>query len=124
MMRSKTILIIIIGIAFALLTTLISIALVISTIPKEAYIEDGNIIMKTKFGTEYIIPELDVTYVNLPTILPSMTRINGTSIGKYHSGHFQDKQTMEKYYLFIYGSGTRRSFIYNDEIYIVDFIKY
>lgn len=121
-MEDKTIkIIIVLGVLFAICTFTSSFLLVISTIPKSAIIKDGNIILETRLGSPCTIPESEVTFQENPPIIPNLIRTNGTSFGRYHSGHFREKSGRIKYYLFLKGTGHRRSFTYNDEIYIVDF---
>ena len=119
---SKTVLIIVCAAIFTLAVVLHATLSVVGAIPESACIEEGNIILKTKIGKPVIIPEAEVTYMEGSELEPShLIRTNGLSMGNYHTGHFKDTKTGQKYYLFLCGSGDRRFFTYQNVIYKVDF---
>lgn len=123
-MKDKTVTIIVLfTLVFALGSVVFSFTAILYNLPKEAYVKDGIIFLQSRHGKAVRIPEAEVTYLDYPEQVPKLIRTNGTSIGKYHSGHYKDTNTNEKYHLFLYGSETHRAFEYKDEIYLVDFTE-
>lgn len=123
-MENKTVTIIVLfTLLFVLGSVLLSLTAILCTLPKEAYMKEGIIYLQSRHGKAIQIPEAEVSYLDFPEQVPKLIRTNGTSIGKYHSGHYQDTKTKEKYHLFLYGSETHRAFKYKDEIYLVDFTE-
>lgn len=121
-MENKTVtMIVLLTLVFVLGSVLLSLTAILYTLPKEAYVKEGIIYLQFRHGKATQIPEAEVTYLDFPEQIPKLIRTNGTSIGRYHTGHYQDMKTKEKYHLFMYGSETHRAFKYKDEIYLVDF---
>jgi hypothetical protein len=50
----------------------------------------------------------------------NIIRTNGTSVGKFHSGHFKNVKTKNKYIFYLNGKGERVYFEVGDKKYLVD----
>ncbi len=108
---------------------LITIAIIIGVVllllayfPKKAYINERNeLVLQTVLGISRVIPLEETTaYEMTDSLLSSLIRTNGLSLGKYHTGYFRNLKTKQKFYLFLSGAGEKKCFEYKGYIYIVD----
>ncbi len=97
--------------------------LILALFPKKAFINKQNeLVLKFTLGNSRVVPLAETTaYEYSEELLTSLIRTAGLSLfGKYHTGYFWNVKTKQKFYLFLFGKGEKRCFVYNGRIYVVD----
>ncbi len=94
----------------------------VSSVPGKSFVNDDNeIVFKPMIGKSVFIPASETTEYELTdSLLNKLVRINGMELGSYRSGYYENKNTGQKFYLFMSGKGERKSFEYCGRIYVVD----
>ena len=104
----------------AVLIVLGVIVLVLGSLPKDCIIENDTLTVKFVIGKKVIDIE-GAHFMPVPDdVRHNIIRTNGTSVGKFHSGHFKNVKTKNKYIFYLNGKGERVYFEVGDKKYLVD----
>ena len=104
----------------AVLIVLDVIVLVLGSLPKDCIIENDTLTVKFVIGKKVIDIE-GAHFMPLPDdVSHNIIRTNGTSVGKFRSGHFKNVKTKNKYIFYLNGKGKRVYFEVGDKKYLVD----
>ena len=103
-----------------ILITLGVVMLVLSTLPMENKLDGNTLTVKFIIGKK-VIDMADAKFLPLPDdVNQNIIRINGTSLGKKHSGRFMNIKTKNKYTFYLTGKGSKVCFEIGSTKYIVD----
>ncbi len=94
----------------------------VSSIPGKSFVNDDNeIVLKPMIGKSVFIPASETTEYKLAdSLLNKLVRTNGMAFGSYRSGYYENKNTGQKFYLFMSGKGEWKCFEHCGRIYVVD----
>lgn len=94
--------------------------LVLGSLPKECKIENHTLTVKFILGRKVIDIE-GAQFMPVPDdVSHNIIRVNGTSVGRFHSGHFKNVKTKNKYIFYLSGKGERVYFEVGGKKYLVD----
>ena len=94
--------------------------LVLGSIPVKNSIEDNTLTVHFVIGKK-VIDIKGAHFMPVPDdVSHNIIRTNGTSVGKFHSGHFKNVKTKNKYIFYLNGKGERVYFEVGDKKYMVD----
>lgn len=81
----------------------------------------GNIVLTTTIGHGKAIPEDSISIVEMPKdLMTHLIRTNGASYGKVRYGHFKNRETDTKMFLYITGKAHTVCFTYDGLYYVTD----
>ena len=86
-------------------------------------VEDGqgNIVLVTTLGHGETIPEDSIEIVAMPEgLMTHLIRTNGASYGRVNYGHFKNRKTGMKMFLYLTGKPDTVCFRYKGELYVTD----
>ena len=105
------------------LITLGAILLVLGSLPMENKLEGKNLVVKFVIGKK-VIDITDAVVMPIPDeVNHNIIRVNGTSVGSKHSGHYMNTKTKTKYLFYLTGKGERTYFEIGSDKYLVDGVR-
>lgn len=105
------------------LITLGAILLVLGSLPMENKLEGKTLVVKFVIGKK-VIDITDAVVMPIPDeVNHNIIRVNGTSVGSKHSGHYMNTKTKTKYLFYLTGKGERTYFEIGSDKYLVDGVR-
>ena len=104
----------------AILITVGAVLLVLGSIPMKNTIEDNKLTVNFIIGKK-VVDMTGAEFLPVPDdVNRNIIRVNGTSIGKKHSGRYKNIKTKNKYTFYLTGKGDRVHFIIGETKYLID----